>query len=62
MLEAATEHMDARQQAYSDHHLFQHFDFTLHHSNREFSFHSNVQVYNLLNCFTPDEGNRKRRR
>lgn len=29
MLEAATEHMGARQQAYSDHHLFQHFAFTL---------------------------------
>lgn len=62
MLEAATAHMGARQQAYSDHGLFQHLEFTLHLSDTEFSFYSNVQVYNLLNCFTPDQANRERKR
>lgn len=47
MLEAATEHMGARQQAYSDQHLFQHFVFTLHHSDTQFSFYSSVQAYHL---------------
>jgi len=62
MLKAATEHTGARQQGYSDHHLFQHFEFTVHHSDTEFSFYSNAQLYNLLNCFTPDQGKRKRKR
>lgn len=55
MLEAATEHMGARQQAYTDHHLFQHFDFTQHHSDIEFSFYSNAQVYNLRNTISRRE-------